>query len=354
MNFPGNCVLLILFASSLSVGQTTLDKSIKLFDEGKYNESQALFRQVLKESPDNAVACYYLGMLVMDKDYDEAIDLIEKSVDADKTNAKYHLALGNAYGLKAQRAGILKKFGAASNCRKQYETAVQSDPKLTEARSNLIEYFLQAPGIMGGSDEKAMAQADTIASYDTYLGNLARARIHEYKKEFPEEEQNYLNAIYAEPKKPLAYEGLWAFYINQKNDAKANETLSKALKALEKAFDVYYWAGQYLVQTNDFVRAREYLQKAADMDPKNLSVYYQLGKVVLLSGNDLEKGLTYFEKYLQAEPPRNAPSWAHTHWRMGMIYEKLGKNNEARAEYQKSLELNPQLEEAKKALDALK
>jgi Flp pilus assembly protein TadD len=38
---------------------------------------------------------------------------------------------------------------------------------------------------------------------------------------------------------------------------------------------------------------------------------------------------------------------------MGMIYEKLGKADSARIAYKKSLELSPDFEDAKKALEKL-
>ncbi len=40
--------------------------------------------------------------------------------------------------------------------------------------------------------------------------------------------------------------------------------------------------------------------------------------------------------------------------RMGMIYEKLGKKGAAIAEYKKSLDMNPGLDEAKKALSNIR
>ena len=71
-------------------------------------------------------------------------------------------------------------------------------------------------------------------------------------------------------------------------------------------------------------------------------------------GKDLEKGRDCFREYLEREHVPNSPSWAAAHWRMGMIYEKMGKPDSARVEYQRCLELEPDYKEAEKALKKLK
>jgi Flp pilus assembly protein TadD len=54
-----------------------------------------------------------------------------------------------------------------------------------------------------------------------------------------------------------------------------------------------------------------------------------------------------------AGPNAPATSQSAGHWRLGMIYEKAGKKDSARAEYQTAVSLNPK-SDAKKMLDALK
>ncbi|MGA2625181.1 MAG: tetratricopeptide repeat protein [Bacteroidota bacterium] len=354
MKILSTAFLLCLVTSSLTLSQTNIEKAKKLFDEGKPDESKALFEQVIKESPDTAEAYYYLGVLAIDNDYDEAIDYLEKATQLDNLNARYRLMLGNAYGTKAARAGIFKKFGAAADCLKNFELAVQLDPKYIEARSSLIQYYLQAPGIMGGSVKKARTQADTIGMLDAYEGYLENARVHQYEKELNEAEQSYLKAISVDSKKLPAYQALWSFYLTEKNEDKAAKLFSRAIHAVDKRSELYLGAGIYYVEQKNFGSAREMLHAALKEDSTNLPVYYQLGKAALFSGEELENGLSFFETYVNGNPPRNAPSRAHAHWRMGLIYEKLGKKEEARSEYRKSLELNSRFEEAKKALEALK
>ena len=59
------------------------------------------------------------------------------------------LHLGNYFGM-------MSKMSMAPKLRNAFETAVKLDPSLTEARSALIEYYLQAPSMVGGGADKAV------------------------------------------------------------------------------------------------------------------------------------------------------------------------------------------------------
>lgn len=207
---------------------------------------------------------------------------------------------------------------------------------------------------MGGSVEKARAQADSIMMFDQYHGYLVEARIHQYEKDPLDEETSYLKAIAVDPRNLLAYRALWWFYMSKKDETKANDIFARAVRSVNRKSDLYYYAGLYYVQSNDLGKALEMFRTALSADSTNVVVYYQLGKIALLSGRDLEKGLTYFNECLQTDPPEDAPTWPYVHWRMGMIYEKLGKKDSARSEYKKALEMDSHFAAAKKALDALK
>jgi tetratricopeptide (TPR) repeat protein len=342
-----------MFVSFSALSQTKFEKAVRLFDDGKIVQSKLLFLDAIKEDPRNAEAYYYLGQLTISSDYGKAIDYLENAINLNGSVAKYHFMLGNAYGVKAQRGGIFGKLGAASNCKTQYLTAINLDAKFTEARENMIEFYLQAPGIVGGSVEKAMAESDTIKTYDPYAGYIAEARVRAYQKEKVKQEECYRKAISITPKNIIAYQALWLLYMNDNNVKQADEIFKKAVALVDNKSDIYFQMGLFYVEKNEFAEARDMFETALKKDPKNYVVYYQFGKVDLLSGTDLYQGLSYFEKYIQAPAMKNSPGYEYAYWRMGMIYEKLGKADSARMSYRKSLELSPDFEDAKKALEKL-
>ena len=50
--------------------------------------------------------------------------------------------------------------GHASKAHRYFEKAVELDPKNLEAMNDLFEYYLEAPGFLGGGFDKAQALAD--------------------------------------------------------------------------------------------------------------------------------------------------------------------------------------------------
>ncbi len=93
--------------------------------------------------------------------------------------------------------------------------------------------------------------------------------------------------------------------------------------------------------------------RLARQDPPGVRALYRLGRLAAISGRQLEEGEQAFQAYLGQPAPRGEPTHADANWRLGQIYEKMGKRDLARARYEKALELNPAHPQAKLSLDAL-
>ncbi len=72
-----------------------------------------------------------------------------------------------------------------------------------------------------------------------------------------------------------------------------------------------------------------------------------------MSGKNLDKGEENLKKYLQTKPSDERPSFAFAHLLLGHIYRMKDDKEMAKVEYEKSLELNPDFKQAKKALKDL-
>ncbi len=97
-------------------------------------------------------------------DWDRAESSCKKAVALDPDNSRFHLWLGRVYGEKASRANFLSAARLATKVRGEFERAVQLNPKDVEARLDLAEFYLAAPGVMGGGEQKAREQARYIAA----------------------------------------------------------------------------------------------------------------------------------------------------------------------------------------------
>ncbi|MFZ5517474.1 MAG: tetratricopeptide repeat protein [Candidatus Zhuqueibacterota bacterium] len=303
---------------ALAVG--TLQQGIDLFNDRKFPEAKQIFESVFKQDPRNAAAAFYLGRISLVQDnYEDSIDWLEKAIDIDAANSDYHVWLGHAYGVKAQRASMLKKAGAAKNVKKEYEKAVELNPDNVQARFGLLQYHMMAPGIMGGDKDAGRAQAAEIRKRDAALGHQAQGLVHEMDKKPDLAEQEYL-AMAAEHPDSLQFQyQLGAFY--------------KRTKSYAKAIGVYE---KIIARKSD-----EYV------------AYFQIGQVCAESGENLQSGELMMKKYFEAAPADAGVRMGYGHYVLGLIYQKGGRQDQARAEFTQALQLNPNLKRAKEALDEL-
>src|SRR6202007_1370841 len=91
------------------------------------------------------------------EEWDRGIAACESAVKLDPQNSLDHLWMGRIYGEKADRAGFLKAAGLAKKVRSSFERAVELSPNSWEARTDLAEFYLEAPGIVGGGKDKALS-----------------------------------------------------------------------------------------------------------------------------------------------------------------------------------------------------
>ena len=146
----------------------------ELYRAKRYPEARAAFERVVAAEPANADAAYYLGQLaLMRDDPDEAAKWLEQAAVLTPGSARNFCALGDAYGLQAQKAGLFSKLGLAQKSAAAYEKAVALDPEDMEARYSLFTFCRQAPGIAGGGLDKARAQALEIQKRDPLRGAIA-------------------------------------------------------------------------------------------------------------------------------------------------------------------------------------
>ena len=77
---------------------------------------------------------------------------------------------------------FLKAAGLAKKVRTEFERAVEFAPNNWEARTDLAEFYLEAPGIVGGGKDKARAQADLLAAAESSHGALGEGAHRQEKQ----------------------------------------------------------------------------------------------------------------------------------------------------------------------------
>jgi tetratricopeptide (TPR) repeat protein len=310
-----------LFAFTLlavPLGAQSVEQGIQLFDARKYQEARAA---LLPYGQRDANAAFYLGKIEMESnDAGKAAEWFERAVNMNPKSAVYYDWLGRAYGTQAQHASKFKLPFLARKTRNAWETALALDPDNLDVRDDLITYYTQAPGFMGGSKEKARNMALEIKKRNPYRGSAATANLCAAAKDIACVERELQEMVRGYPDSATVYASLAAFYANQKQ--------------FDKAFGV--------------------LDQRLRTKPNELTTLYQVGRTAALSGQNLDRGEQALKAYLASPTPERGPAPSGVHYRLGMIYEKKGAKDLAREEYRATLQLNPKHPEAQKALAALK
>ncbi|MDZ7318125.1 MAG: tetratricopeptide repeat protein [candidate division KSB1 bacterium] len=297
-----------------------ITEGIQLFEAKKYREAQAIFEQHWQNHPGDALVASYLGRIfAREGNYEQAIIWLEQAVKLDDGNSNYHFWLGQAYGIKAQRAGVLKKASAAKHVQREFERAVALNPDNLEARFGLLQFYLMAPGIMGGSQEKAREQAAEISSRNEIQGHLAYGFIHQMNQEYAVAEKEYRATMALDPKNAQPYHSLGYLYIQQKQ-------YDQAIAVFENLLQI---------------------------QPEETLAYLSIARVTLMSGKNLDRGEAAVKQFLQVEKTALATYHAYAHFILGDIYKQQAKKDLARTEFEQAVKLNPEFDQAKKALKEL-
>lgn len=234
-----------------------------------------------------------------DNDLEAAVALSQQASEA-SSDARVWLWAGRAYGRQAIEANIFSQPKWAGRTRDAWEKAVQLDPDLLDARFDLIQYYLQAPGFLGGGRDKAEAQAAAIALRQPALGKLADSWLALADKDQARAEALQRDAHGLAPDNPriaLALAG----------------TLQRGEQwdALEQLW-------------------RERLARL----PQDPLARYQLARLAAIRGEHVEEGLALIEAFIAAGKVPENLSLGAAQWRRGQLLEKLGRLDEARSALQ--------------------
>ncbi|HVT39856.1 MAG TPA: tetratricopeptide repeat protein [Gemmatimonadaceae bacterium] len=253
---------------------------------------------------------------------DAAVKEFEHAVKLEDKNADYHLWLGNALGTVAQHASVLRQPFLAKRVKSEFERTVALDPASIDGHDGLMQFYLEAPGFMGGSMAKARGEADEIAKINPLRGHFARATIANHEKDQPAVEREYRAAATEFP-----------------DTLGAVVPLVNLLATSSRPDEAFALLDKYLARK-----------------PNDLAGLFQVGRTAAITGKQLDRGEQALRAVLAApgvgsDPALPAPASAH--YRLGDIAAKRGAKAQARTEYERAIELNPRFEAARRALKAL-
>lgn len=225
-----------------------------------------------EELPDQAVA-----------ECDLALQTLSNSSDAQDW-------AGRAYGMKADRAGIIAGYKLARKVQAAFEEAVRLDPNNAAAVNDLSEYYIGAPSVIGGGYDKAIALADRSQARLPQPAHRIRALVAEKRRDFDTAEHEFQAAVGVAGRAD-AWADLGGYYGRRQQPDKALDALHHCLKVDrirgESSVDAAsILAAIHREQPLAELTLRQYLTSNARSDAAPvIKVYVMLAKMLAQDGD---------------------------------------------------------------------
>jgi tetratricopeptide (TPR) repeat protein len=208
-------LIICLIFPLLVLSQSSFDQAQKLFEEGKFEQSRTIFESLLKKDPSNLKTNEYLGDIAgQNKLWDEAIKYYGKLKELKSSEANFYYKYGGALGMKALTVNKFRALGMIDEIKGSFEKTIELDSRHVDARWALIELYLKLPGIVGGSETKAIKYSKELLKLSPVDFYMSRGRIDEYYKRYKAAEFQYKKAI-AVGSSAASYQMLANLYKNK-------------------------------------------------------------------------------------------------------------------------------------------
>lgn len=252
-------VVLVGCLSFVGARGADLEQARKLYNLTQFEQSLKVLQEISVK--DSAVQELIGRNYYMQGEYKKATEALEKAAAADPGNSDIALWAGRAFGRRAETSSPFTAPGLASKARQFFEKAVQLNPKNMEALSDLFEYYLEAPGFLGGGLEKAQGIASRMAEIEAGDGHWAQAKIAEKHKELRGAEEQLRRAIEVSPRGVGRFIDLAKFLAKQGRYQEADQSLARAEKIAPDAprllfvkADLYIRQGKNLDVAKDLLK----------------------------------------------------------------------------------------------------
>ena len=281
------------------------------------NDALQYLRQRTQSAPNDAEAFHLLSRAYYElEQWDQSVNAAQHAVQLTPADSEYHLWLGRAYGNKAEHSMWFTAIALAKKTRQEFEKAVELDTTSVDARSDLAEYYLEAPGFLGGSKDKARAQAEQLATYNAAAAHWVKGRLAEKDDNTTVAEQEYKDAIASSNNPGGEWLNLAAFYRHQKR-----------FKEMEDA-----------------------INHAVSYDKKKTNVLFEAASLLYRAGRNFPIAAQLIRKYINSKPHVETAPTFQAHYLLGQILEKQGDKKAAAEEYRATLEIASDYRQAKDAL----
>ena len=296
--------------SAVRAAQSPLADAQRDYNAGRYNRAVDALNNAIAKSPDDASLYFLLGQSYYElRQFMRAITSLERAVQLSPKQSDYHDWLGKAYGRKAEESVFLNALSGARKTHREFEIAVELNPQNLEAQRDLIRFEMNAPGIAGGGDDKALKHIEALEKIDSLQGQLARGEFLATKKRF----------------------------------AEADAAFAKILESNSDRVGVYLEASDYYYRDRPNAdKFAEGVAVAERIDPDDRRLKFYKGILLVMQGKSQAEAEQSLKSYLATVPENSdlPPHAAAREW-LGRLYDSQGRFSEAAEQYRLSLSVDP-------------
>jgi tetratricopeptide (TPR) repeat protein len=252
-------------AAHAQAADPRLVEAHKLYNSTDFEQSLKVLQAIL---PRTGPVYLLMGRnYYMEADYKRATDAIEKALAMEPANAEYALWLGRAWGRRAETSSPFTAPVYASRARQYFEKSVQLNPTNLEAQSDLFEYYLEAPGFLGGGLDRAESTAANMGQISPAEGQWAEAKLAEKRKESRSAEAHLRMAVQLAPQQVGKIIELARFLTKQGRYQEADQSFERAeMVAPNSPRVVFARASIYIEAHHNMDVAKQLLKRYMSMD----------------------------------------------------------------------------------------
>ena len=280
----------------------------QLIAQGHWKRARAMVVEQWNAVPDGAELNFLLSQIrAAFGDRTAPGPLAERAVKLAPGIARYHRQLAEVQGVMAQHANAFQQLFLARRFRKELDTALELDPRDTQALRDLVELYLLAPGLVGGDISKAEETALRIGAVDRSEGLSAQARVAEFRKQFRVAGEWFGKAAEISPGSyKAAIEAARYWMAPEHQDESAAEKYARRALVIDPGRSEA-WAVLASIDAGrrDWDGLARVLSGAAEAVPDDAVPFYRAAERLAADGIERERAVRYLTHYLSLEPEGN-------------------------------------------------
>lgn len=293
-------------ASPSAASNETLADLLKKRELGQVDR---LARDRLRDNPADEGAYNFVAVAALSGDptmREDAIPVLKNCLEKLPRSSRCHHRLGQLYGAAAMSGGMMAAMRYGSQIKDLFHQAVELDPANFEARRDLTQFYLQAPGIVGGSLSKAREQAAAATRLNARQGLLIELDICIHEKDWDRGEKLLPDLLQGDDATRNAARSATAnlgfALINAQQFARAQKLFERSTAQVPDAALFHFGLGRALLESRQVDASISALERSVQLDAA-LGATYRLGIAYQTKG-DKARAIANLERFLDIKPPR--------------------------------------------------